>query len=120
MTLSKFLKNPFKDNDIKLLPAPKCEHVWNLFSKTYASPRTPENIDLPDNMLERLLFGVTTYVWECMSCGEIRTQESLGSDENHLYEILDKVKKYGMQYIEVDDSKFAIALVPKDDIVHVK
>jgi hypothetical protein len=60
-------------------------------------------------VLEKALFGTTSYMWECNVCGDIRKQEMLGSDENQLNELLDKVEKFGMQYVKENGNVYAIA-----------
>lgn len=89
-------------------------HLWNLVAKTYAAPRPNLNIpNLPQFTLEKVLFGVTTYVWECTLTGDVKTKEVLGSDENELTTVLEKAKRE-MQYVNYGDERFGIALVPKD------
>lgn len=112
--------NPFKKKEQVLELGPgtsiePCQHVWNLFAKTYAAPIPTTPQELPQDLLEKILFGVTTYMWECLNCGLLRKQESLGSDENQLYEILERASKEGIQYTEYNNRKFGIALVPVDD-----
>lgn len=107
--LSKFFP---KDRNLPALPS--CTHDWHLFAKNFAPPRPDamrlEGVDAA--ILERALLGVTTYLWECKFCSQVRKEETLGSDSNQLEEILDKALKYGIQYIEHDGTNFAIAKVP--------
>jgi hypothetical protein len=113
--------NPFKNDTEQVLQLESgeiqepCQHVWNLFAKTFAPAVPASSPDLPQDLLEKILFGVTTYMWECLNCGMLRKQESLGSDENQLFEILERASKDGIQYVEYNNNRFGIALVPKDE-----
>lgn len=97
------------------LPAPTCTHAWQLFAKNYAPPRKDAPAGLSDALAEKALFGVTTYLWECKFCSLVRKEETMGSDENQLSELFQKVEKFGMQYIEEDGKVFAIARVPENE-----
>lgn len=93
---------------IPMLPA--CTHDWKLFSKTYAPPRRDAKVEgMEQEVAEKSLLGVTTYLWECKVCSKIRKEEMLGSDEQQLQELCEKVDKFGMQYITQDDKTYAIA-----------
>lgn len=96
-----------------LLPA--CTHDWVLFAKNYAPARKDIPNQLPEALAEKALFGVTTYLWECRVCSEVRKEETLGSDENQLTQLLEKVEKFGMQYVEEGGKVFAIARVPENE-----
>lgn len=101
--------NPFKKNNT--------EHEWQLVATTYAPPIKNIQPNVTDtHLLEKALFGVTTLIWECKITGEVRTEEVIGSTGNQLEEILDKAEQYGMQTISHNGNKFAIALVPQDDV----
>ena len=107
--------NLFKKKETPfLLTAPTCNHNWNLFAKTYAAPK-PASDNIPEVFFERIVLGVTTYLWECLNCSLIRKEESLGSDENQLVEVLDKAEKLGIQYVTYNGKKFGIAIVPMDE-----
>ena len=97
-----------------LLEAPLCSHSWNLFSKTYAAPK-PANEHIPESSFERVIFGVTTFLWECMNCGTLRQEQALGSDDSQLAEVLDKAERLGIQYINYNGKRFGIALVPQGE-----
>ena len=84
-------------------------HTWALVAHTYARPRK----DIPAELLsgenaERLLFGVTTLVWECTTCGESRQEMMLGSDQNTLDEVLDKVDEFGNQTVTRGENKYVV------------
>lgn len=97
-----------------LLSAPPCTHQWNLFSKTYAAPK-PANEYIPEKSFERVIFGVTTFLWQCLACGVLKHEESLGSDDNQLAEVLDRADRLGIQYVNYNNKRFGIAMVPKEE-----
>lgn len=97
-----------------LLAAPPCDHNWNLFSKTYAAPK-PASEHIPEPSFERVIFGVTTFMWECLNCGIVRQEQALGSDDNQLAEVLDRADRLGIQYVNYNGKKFGIALVPQSE-----
>jgi hypothetical protein len=82
-----------------------CKHQWECVAKTYASPiQGTTHIEDP-----RFVFGVTTYNWHCSLCGVAYRDEMLGTDENRWDDIIDKVEKFGMQYIKVGNKVFGVA-----------
>lgn len=87
-----------------------CVHQWEMTTRTYAPP-TPSLPTITDShVLEKALFGVTSYMWECHTCGGLRTQEMLGSDEpTPLAKIIENVEREGMQYIKENGQVYAIA-----------
>lgn len=108
-----FDRQPSLEEQQLVLP---CTHDWVLISKTYAPPVKGLQTTIEDiKVLEKALFGLTTYLWECRVCSAIRKEEALGSDENQLDELVDKVEKLGMQYIKEGDNTYAIAKVPPSD-----
>lgn len=109
--IMKALNNLFKQEE----EIPECTHSWVLFAKNYAPPRKEIPEGIGDTLIEKALLGVTTYLWQCVLCSSVRRQESLGSDGNHLNELLEKADKIGIQYVEQDNKTFAIARVPDDD-----
>jgi len=108
------ISNLFRKKEITDL-ALDCEHSWLLFAKNYAAPRREIPEGLNDSLAEKAVMGVTTYLWNCSVCGNIRQTEVLGSDGSQLEEVLDKAEKLGVQYVERKDRVFAIAQVPADD-----
>lgn len=92
-----------------------CTHDWQVVSKFYGPPRkdiSAEGVPADKLTLEKALFGVTTVLWECSVCGNLRKEEMLGTDENQLFELLAKAKQHGMQYVKDGDTTYAIAEVP--------
>ena len=93
------------------VPEPQIEKTWELVAKTYAPPLRTFNKEIDDMAtLQKVLFGVTTCVWQCAQTGEIRKEEILGSDESQLRDILEKVDRAGgaLQYIKENNKIYAI------------
>lgn len=85
-----------------------CKHQWQLVAKSYAAPIRANGVPIASED-PRVLFGVTTCVWHCAVCGVSYRDELLGTDENRWEDIVDKVEKFGMQYIKVGTTVFAVA-----------
>jgi len=60
-----------------------CKHQWKEISRTYAEPRSGdvEVIRPSRDFLEKIMFGVTTILWECQKCQELRREELLGKEK---------------------------------------
>ncbi len=104
MKLPKFLqKEPQKLAIVETTRTePKHLHQWVVVTRTYASPvRTTSS-----NNSDKAMFGVTTILWECSTCGETRKEEMLGSEQSTMDELIDKVRKTGPQYIEDSGETF--------------
>lgn len=106
--------NPQQDEGV-IMPQMKSidshTHTWDLVAKTYARPVKGLSQPVDDiKFLEKALFGVTTCTWQCPDCGETKTQEMLGTDENQLADVIDKVDKAGgqAQYIKENDKTYVI------------
>ena len=55
------------------------KHNWVIIRETYYSPRDVSGIKvISDYLLERIIEGVTTILWECSTCKKIRKEEMLG------------------------------------------
>lgn len=96
------------------------EHDWELVSRTYSQPRRDaaalSQLGLDNDVLQKALSGVTTYLWQCRNTGELRTEELLGTDKDELEELVEKVDRGGMQYIRMNGNVYAIAKwVPPQD-----
>lgn len=85
-------------------------HEWVALSKTYAPPRRSLIQGLEGEVLQHALFGVTTILWECGICKELRKAYSLGSDKSELDELLDKTDLYGPQYLQRDGKTYSIII----------
>ena len=88
------------------------KHDWDLFSKTYG--KALEDIDvgqagLPQALVEKMLFGVTTLLWKCVLCSETKKEEVLGTDESQLDDLFVKATNFGPQYIQKDGLTFVIS-----------
>ncbi len=103
----KKLKDQFSgEPKVERLP---CTHEWNLVSKTYAPPRKDvTGMTASPQTLEKALFGLTTYLWECRICSALRKEEMLGSDVDQLQELYEKIEKSGMQFLKDGDNVYAI------------
>lgn len=109
-------RNPFKSKEEKeLLLLPAVQHDWQLVAKSYAPPIKDVSNITDAKILEKALFGVTTLLWSCTLTGDTKVEEMIGSDENHLHEVLERADKFGMQYIPYNGKKFAVAVVPSDE-----
>ena len=80
-------------------PDPKPEHVhsFELIVKTIAEPRviSSNTAEFPPEIISRVVLGVTTYLWECAECGELRKEMLLGSEEPTLPNLIAKVDEQG-------------------------
>lgn len=59
-----------------------CKHEWLEIKETYAPPKGHlverlRGVNVSD-FFERLIYGVTTILWECKKCHKIRKEEMLG------------------------------------------
>ncbi len=77
---------------------PQHMHSWVVVTRTYAPPVKVNANTVTGS--DKSMFGVTTILWECATCGETRKEEMLGSEQSTLDELIDKVRKTGPQYIE--------------------
>lgn len=59
------------------------KHTWIEISRTYAKPPELKNISAErasGDFMNKLFLGVTTILWECMVCQELRKEELLGKE----------------------------------------
>lgn len=87
------------------------KHEWEMLSKTQAPARkdAPPPTITDKELLDRMLFGVTVYLWECILCRTLRKETVLGSDVTQLDELIDKADRFGPQYIQrVDGTTFVL------------
>ena len=104
MNLIQRLQDLFKRSPQK--PMPTVKHKWQLVTKTFAPPAQMAGLSLsqiPTDTLEKMILGVTTYLWECLLTGEVKTEEVLGSDTPMLDELLVKAKQFGRQVVRDDN-----------------
>jgi len=59
-----------------------CKHQWKEIARTYAPPKDNTTkitaTGYATDLAKKMLFGVTTIMWECQVCSEIRKEEMLG------------------------------------------
>jgi len=94
----------------------KHTHMWKIVGKTYAPPSplqiTAElegSVHIDNETVQKALFGVTTLLWECSSCGETKREELLGSDEDLLESVINKAEKIGPQFVDRRGKSFIIS-----------
>ena len=95
---------------------PKHQHTWKVIGKTYAPPTNLQitaelqgMITMDVATVQKSLFGVTTLLWECSSCGETKREELLGSDEDLLESVINKAEKIGPQFVQRRGKDFIIS-----------
>lgn len=54
------------------------QHNWKEIARTYSQPVNNFSGHVSNSVLGRAMFGVTTILWECQECQEIRKEEMLG------------------------------------------
>ena len=60
------------------------EHQWEIISKIYAPPVNTILSGVETNDMEtlnRMMFGLTTIIFQCSICQKIRKEEMLGKEE---------------------------------------
>lgn len=99
-----------------------CNHEWELTAKTYAPPiKTLPTVIQDLKLMEKAMFGLTTCVWTCHGCGEMLKEEVLGTDKDQWLEIVEKVDKFGMQYIKENGKVYGVAQwVPPAETMGIK
>lgn len=87
-------------------------HTWELITKTLARPRRDVDASkLPETLAQKVLFGVTTLIWECHDCGESKAEEVLGAEEDSFDNIFENARIVGPQWVEREGEKFVISRV---------
>lgn len=93
-------------------------HKWELVSKVISEPKNIQTNKLYNtNFSKKLVFGATTFIWECKDCGKLRIQEILGMEVVSLDRVLDRVDEYGNQPIVRENKEYII--LPKKDFQKV-
>ena len=88
------------------------KHEWDLFSKTYGQAKgnfDARTAEMPQDLMEKILFGVTTLLWKCVLCSETKKEEVLGTDESQVEDLLTKAINFGPQYLQRDGITFVIS-----------
>jgi len=90
---------------------------WELVTRSYAPPRKDlAGLNLSEELAQKAICGVTTYLWQDRNSGDLRKEEMLGNDSDELAELVEKVERSGMQYIKLNGNVYAIAKwVPSND-----
>lgn len=57
------------------------KHNWIKIKETYAYGQSINTEGISSTNCERLLFGLTTILWECSICQKIRKEEMLGKEK---------------------------------------
>lgn len=86
-------------------------HQFEIVMKTYAPPHTnvTANGSYPDDIFRKALFGVTTLLSKCVVCSASKQEEVLGTDEQPLDQLLEKVEQFGPQHIQKEGVTFIVA-----------
>jgi hypothetical protein len=53
-------------------------HKYEIIKTTVSEPKGTAGITCSEHMAERLIMGLTTYVFKCTKCGQIKQEECLG------------------------------------------
>jgi len=106
--MKNLLANRKEPEDTLELEPSSHDHEWKLTSRTYAPPRRDSITELPESVIELAMFGLTTYLWECVICKETKQEKMLGSDTPQLDELLDKTEIYGPQYVQREGKTYII------------
>ena len=59
-------------------------HDWKIIAKTFTGSRETfeaERVAMRD--VERILYGVTTILWECQKCHALRKEAMMGKEINN-------------------------------------
>lgn len=84
-------------------------HDWELISKTYAAPRKQfESSNLNQETIQKFSFGVTSFLWECSLCREMKKEELLGTDENPLETYMNSARDIGPQVLNRDEEQYIL------------
>lgn len=93
---------------------------WSLIGTTSTDPQqVPESMvdKLPQPILEKMIFGFTTYVWQNEETGAIKREEFIGLDETPLSSLLAKVDRWGKYEILLDGKKYVIVKMQENNIL---
>src|SRR5258708_10894268 len=89
----------------------KHENDWVLIGTIYADPQSV-NVEvlksLSPTIIEKLLFGTTTYVWQNKVTSQIKKEEHLGTDYPALKQVLDRVDTLGKFDLTDGDKKYVV------------
>ncbi len=92
-----------------VVPPETHTHQHEIIMKTYAPPNKTADIKGSESVAQELLFGITTLLFKCLLCSDLKQEKVLGTDEQPLDEILNKANLYGPQYIQKDNVTYVVA-----------
>lgn len=90
---------------------PEHAHDWELISKTFAAPRRDVQglPQISEALAQKIIFGVTTFLWECTECRQSKKEEMIGSDEDKLDSFMDAASELGPQLITRDGESYILS-----------
>lgn len=93
--------------------SPFHRHDWLLLTRTVSEPVDLSQVRLEfgangQEIFEKASLGMTTYLWQCDSCGATKREECLGTEETPLARVLATARQHGTQYLTVDGQTYAI------------
>ena len=89
----------------------KTKGEWDLIGTTSTNPQQLSPIALlhiPEKVLQKLLLGITTFVWQNSETKKIKTEEILGIEQPLLKNLLDAVDLHGKYDFVNGDKKYMI------------
>ncbi len=95
---------------------------WLLVGTTVADPQTVSPdlaCKIPPKTLEKMLLGVTTYIWEDQEEKKIRKEEFLGTDETPLKQLLDRADMWQKVDIVSENKRYVILRLQDSQVVPV-
>lgn len=99
-------------------------HDWELITQTYAPPvRINPEIQLTPDVIEKAMFGFTTFLWQCNNTRDIRTQVLVGkivSDDDDNSTIFEQAIAHGPQSYKYKGRTIIVGVAPDDERVSVK
>jgi hypothetical protein len=103
------LFHPEIEEQEESMPEADHKHEWEVYAKTYAAPVKNSQLTVQDpQVLEKMLFGVTTMVLKCVICNGVFKEQMIGSDEPQLVAMVSKVNQYGPQYFQEDGVTYVL------------
>lgn len=107
---------------MNLLSFFKKSRNWQLIGTTSTDPQiVPESVvgKVTDDVIQKILFGTTTYIWEEQNTHEVKKIETLGSEETPLRQLLARVDTWGKYEILLDGKKYLVMKLQEDAVLPV-
>lgn len=113
-----FLKKLFKSSKdqeftipsmVPPVPPETHTHQFEIIMKTYAPPNPRVDVKNSESLSQEVLFGITTLLFKCLICSELKQEKVLGTDEQPLDAVLNKADLYGPQYIQKENVTYVVA-----------